>query len=44
MGETCCATGSEVNACRLLVGRPEEKGHSEDLGVNEYARNQLFLK
>jgi len=35
--------GSDVNAYRLLVGGPQEKDHSEDIGVNGSSIFMCFL-
>jgi hypothetical protein len=34
MGRTCGAHGEKRGACRALVGKPEERNHLEDPGID----------
>ena len=36
--------GEERGACRVLVGRPKEKGHLEDLDINEKETIKCIIK
>jgi hypothetical protein len=42
MNKACSALGESRNGYRILVGKPEGKNHSEDLGVD--GRIGLILK